>query len=144
MLFLPKSRRTIIVHFYTYLLKCIEVFKKIQIFSIFGILPIRTSICANTIADFDSGGTLRCLSMGHLDLARNVFELFGKMMPFAGNSKLGHDFSFPRVRFSAPNCSLVEIIFVSNSWTSLAKTGTYNYTNKLAYIFIVILVWREK
>ena len=99
-------------------------------------LPIRTGICTNTIADFDSGSTIGCLSLAHLDLARNVFELFGKMMPFAGNSKLGHDFSFPRVRFSAPNCSLVEIIFVSDSWTSLAKTGTYNYTVKLVYIFL--------
>ena len=99
-------------------------------------LPIRTGICTNTIADFNSGSTIGCLSLGHLDLSRNVFELFGKMMPFAGNSKLGHDFSFPRVRFGASNCSLVEIIFVGDSWTSLAKTGTYNYTNKLAYIFL--------
>ena len=58
-------------------------------------------------------------------------------MPFAGNSKLGHDFSLPRVGFGASNCSLVEIIFVGDSWTSLAITGTYSYTeNKLAHFHI--------
>ena len=58
-------------------------------------------------------------------------------MPFAGNSKLGHDFCFPRVGFGASNCSLVEIIFVGDSWTSLAITGTYSYTeNKLAHFHI--------
>ena len=58
-------------------------------------------------------------------------------MPFAGNSKLGHDFRLPRVGFGASNCSLVEIIFVGDSWTSLAITGTYSYTeNKLAHFHI--------
>ena len=62
------------------------------------------------------------------------------MMPFAGNSKLGHDFRFPRVGFGASNCSLVEIIFVGDSWTSLAITGTYSYTeNKLAYFHMKII-----
>ena len=104
-------------------------------FDFISFLPIRTGICTNTIADFNSGSTIGCLSLGHLDLARNVFELFGKMMPFAGNSKLGHDFSFPRVRFCASNCSLVEIIFVGDSWTSLAKTGTYIYMKKILAYF---------